>query len=103
MRTKPIFYIAAAILLGFAIMIGPLAIQTGPPTYQPQLDPFPHTRTGDAFEDTFNAAVPSDDREKLYPFYGLGQLSNLLPFTLILLIGLVVATGAYVTFRKRLA
>ncbi len=99
MRTKPIIYIAAAILLGFAIMIGPLAIQTGPPTYQPQLSPFPHTRT----EDTYFNALPSGDREMLWKTYGLDQPSNLLPFSLILLIGLIVATGVYVTFKKRLA
>jgi hypothetical protein len=80
----------------------PLALQTGPPTYQPQLSPFPPTRTGDTFEDTFNGAPSSDDTEKLRSIYGLDQPSNLLPFSLILLIGLVVAAGAYVTFKKRL-
>ena len=98
MKTKPLVYFATAVLLGFAIMMVPLALQTGPPTYQPQLSPFPDTRT----ENTFNGALPSDDTEKLRSIYGLGQPSNLLPFTLILSIGLVVATGAYVTFKKRL-
>jgi len=97
MRTKPIIYFAAAVLLGFAIMMVPLALKTG------QLSPFPYTRTGDTFEDTFNGAPSSDDREKLNLLYGLNQPSNLLPFSLILLIGLVVATGVYVTFKKRLA
>jgi len=99
MKTKPLVYFATAVLLGFAIMMVPLALQTGPPTYQPQLSPFPDTRT----ENTFNGALSSDDTEKLRSIYGLGQPSILLPFTLILLIGLVVATGVYVTFKKRLA
>ena len=99
MRMKPLIYSATAVLLGFAIMIVPLALQTGPPTYQPQLSPFPHTRT----ENTFNGALSSDDTGKSPSFCGLDQLSNLLPFTLILLIGLVAATGVYAAFRKRLA
>jgi len=98
MRTKLTMYFAAAILLGVTIMMAPKAIQTGPPTYQPDLTLFPSART----EDTYNSALSSDDTEKLRFLYGLDQPSNLLPFTLILLIGLVVATGVYVTFKKRL-
>ena len=99
MRKKPMIYFAAAIVLGFAIMMVPLALQTGPPTYKPDLTIFPSARTGD----TYNGALPLEDSNKIRYIYGLNQPLNLLPFTLILLIGLVVATGVYITFKKRLA
>jgi len=99
MRTKSVIYFAAAVLLGFAIMMTPKALQTGPPTYQPDLTLFPSAPA----ENTYGNTLSLDDTGKSRSLYGLSQSSNLLPFTLILLIGLVVATGVYATFRKRLA
>lgn len=99
MRTKSVIYFAAAILLGFTIMMTPKALQTGPPTYQPDLTIFPLAPA----ENTYNGELSSDDAGKARSIYGLSQPSNLLPFTLILLMGLIAATGVYVTFKKRLA
>ncbi len=99
MRTKAITYFAAAILIGFAIMMMPKALQTGPPTYQPDLTLFPKAPA----ENTYGNALSSNDTENMRSVYGLEHPLSLLPFTLILLIGLVAATGVYVSFKKRLA
>jgi len=101
MSKKPIIYFAAAILLGFGIMMLPKALQTGPPTYEPELTPFPSTRT----PETNNYA--GADRMSPYEMkevFGLhAQPSSLLPSGAIVLTGLAVALGVYIILKKRAA
>jgi len=89
-------YAATAILLGFAIMMVPLALRTGPPTYQPQFQP-----------QFMNAPTESGDMKgedsSLQRSFGLArQPSNLLPSSLIFFSGLIVAIGVYAMLKRRI-
>jgi len=101
MSKKPIIYFAAAILLGFGIMMLPKALQTGPPTYEPELTPFPTTRTQESNDYSgANRMSPND----IKAVFGLpAQPSSILPSSAIVLTGLVVAIGVYIVLRERLA
>jgi len=91
---KAVAYTATAVLLGFFIMMGPLALQTGPPTYEPKLEPQLFKAPREIQHDTMG--------EGTYPSYGsLARPSNLLPSGLILLSGLIVAVGVYIILKKR--
>lgn len=93
---KAIVYVAAAVILGFGIMMLPLALETGPPTYQP--DVRPHFTKAPLSEDA-NAQIVGDDLRQLY---GLGEPSNLIPFSLIISAGLIAALSVYVILKRRM-
>ncbi|HKZ94965.1 MAG TPA: hypothetical protein VJ249_10370 [Candidatus Bathyarchaeia archaeon] len=97
MRKKFVAYGAAALLIGFTVMMLPLALETGPPTFEPKLKP------------NFLTNVLKDDesageqRGSTLDTYGLAsQPSNLLPSSLILLAGLIVAFSTYIVFKSQL-
>jgi len=90
---KSMVYIVPAILLGSAIMMLPLALEAGPPTYTPEFFQHPKTNKG---------VIPGEESQMLR-FSGLGkQPSNLLPSSLILFLGLMVALGVYAVFKRRM-
>lgn len=89
MKTKLAAYATAAVLIGFAIMMLPRALETGPPTYDPLA---PRTFTSSEGKDT------NEQRDQLDDTYGL----NMLPLGLILLGGLAAALVAYVFIRRQL-
>lgn len=92
---KTIAYVATAIILGFAVMILPLASNMGSPTYSPQPKP------GYALAGTNNNEASAEERDILQ-LWGLGsQRSNLLPSSLIFLSGFVVALGVYTILKRR--
>lgn len=85
---KTLAYAVTAILLGFAIMQVPLALQTG------QLQPF------------FNAPTEGRDTKAAdISQYNLlaAPPSNLLSSSLILLSGLIAALAAYALLKKRIS
>jgi hypothetical protein len=95
MKTKFAAYAIAAVLIGFAVMMLPLALETGPPTYQPQLQP----SFTNAYPDGKNAG---EQRDQLDNTYGLtSQPSNLTSSSLILLVGLIIAFAAYIIVKKQ--
>lgn len=93
MRKKITVCAITALLMGFAIMMLPLALETGPPTYQPKIP-----------EEYI--LVPNSSNEaqgSTRNLYGLtSQSQNMLPSTLILLTGLVAALIAYIFFKKQM-
>jgi len=95
MKRKIAAYTTAAVLIGFAIMMLPLALETGPPTYDPRQAP-----------STYTSALSeggSEQRNQLDNTYGSASIPyNMLPSGLILLAGLAVALVAYVFLRKQL-
>ena len=94
MKKKIAAYTTAAVLIGFAVMMLPLALETGPPTYDPLA---PSTFTSS------EGKGPNEQRDQLDHMYGLAsQPSNMLPSSLILLAGLAVALMVYVFLRKQL-
>ena len=94
MKIKLAAYATAAVLIGFAVMMLPRALETGPPTYNPLA---PSTFTSSEGKGT------NEQRDQLDNTYGLAsQPSNILPSGLILLAGLVVALVAYAFLRKQL-
>jgi hypothetical protein len=93
MKTRFAAYATAAVLIGFAVMMLPLALETGPPTYQPQLQP----SFTNAYPDGKNAG---EQRDQLYNTYGLTS-SNLTPSSLILIVGLIFAFTAYILVKKQ--
>lgn len=93
---KTLAYVATAMLLGFVIMMLPLALETGPPTYQPRLEPLV------ARSPTEVSNAKSEDSPLLLS-YGLArQPSSLLPSSLILFSGLIAALGAYAILKRRI-
>jgi len=93
---KTMAYAATAILLGFTIMMVPLALRTGPPTYRPDLQP----NLTNAF--TERADMKSEDSSLSRSFGLASQPSNLLPSTLIFFSGLIAAIGVYAMLKKRI-
>jgi len=87
--------IASAILLGFALMMLPLAIETGPPTYIPQPQFTKGSRTvGDE-------TLPQNMfAQQVYGF--VSQPRNILPTSLVFLSGLIVALGVYTLLKRRM-
>jgi len=84
---KTMAYAATAILLGFAIMRLPLALEAGQPTYgaKPQ------------------SLQPQSEESSMMRSYGLGkQPLNLLHSSFIFLSGLVAALGMYAILKKRI-
>jgi hypothetical protein len=93
MRIKFAAYATAAVLIGFAVMMLPLALETGPPTYQPQLQP--------SFTNAYPGGVKAGEQRELYDTYGLTQPYDLTSSSLILLIGLIIAFAAYILVKKQ--
>jgi len=95
---KPLAYVAAAVILGFAIMMLPLAVQLGPSAYQSLLNPlspqFMNAPTESAMKGEDSSALRSNGIAR--------QPANLLPSSLVFLSGLIVALTAYVTIKKRM-
>jgi len=89
---KTLTYFATAVLLGFAVMMLPLALQTGPPTYQPT----PQFMNTPAEDNATKGAGDSEMRS-----YGLGPPSSLLPSSLIFFAGLIISLTAYVVVKRR--
>ena len=89
MQIKLAAYATAAVLIGFAVMMLPLALEKAYPTYQP----YPQSYT-----DTKNAGEQRDQLEKVY---GLTSPSDLTTSSLILIIGLIFAFAAYIIVKKQ--
>ena len=90
MNIKFFAYATAAILIGFAVMMLPLALETGPPTYQPKIQP------------NFAGETTSEQRDQLDAQYGLTSPPyNITSSSLILLIGLIIAFAAYLLVKKQ--
>ena len=88
---KTLAYVTTAILLGLAVMMLPLALENGA---QPQFPP-PGART--------QSTEAKDQNNGMLQSYGLAsQPSNLLPSSLVLLSGLIVAIAAHVILRRRI-
>jgi hypothetical protein len=80
-------YAAAAILIGFAVMMLPLALETGPQTYEPTPQP--------------NFA--GEQRDQIDNQYGLTSPPyNITSSSLILLTGLIIAFTAYILVKRQL-
>jgi hypothetical protein len=89
---KPIPYALTAILIGFAVMMLPLALEAGPPTYTPEFMQPTKTDTG---------TTPSEESRTFW-FSGVGkQPSNLIPSSTIFFSGLILALSVYVILKKR--
>jgi hypothetical protein len=92
MRIKIAAYTIAAILMGFVVMMLPLALKTGPPTYQPRIP-------GEYQWAPNTAGAERDSMQKLY---GLtSSPSIIMPSSLILLTGLATGLIAYIFFKKQ--
>ena len=87
---KALAYVAIALLLGFAVMMLPRTLETQVTMNAPQTGDFAKT-LGVRSEDSSKAAVQAL----------ASQPSNLVPSSLIILSGLIVALVAYVILRKR--
>ena len=99
MNIKIAAYAVTAVLTGFIIMMLPLALETGPPTYEPKLQPLQPN-----FADVHRDGEGADEQQNaIRDLYGLAQPSNLLPSSLILLTGLAVALSAYIILKKQLS
>jgi len=99
MNRKIAAYAITAVLMGLLIMMLPLALETGPPTYEPKLQPLRPN-----FTDAYRDGEGTDEQQNALPaVYGLAQPSNLLPSSLILLTGLAVALSAYIILKKQLS
>jgi len=91
---KALAYTATAILLGFAIMMLPLALKTGPSTYQPKPQFMSTPSEGGDMKGEDNSLARS---------FGLaGQPSNLLSSSLIFFSGLMIALGIYIITKRRI-
>lgn len=96
MKMKLVAYAAAAVLIGFAVMMLPPAIETGPPTYDPRQAP-----------STYLSPPSEGGNEQRYQLdskdgFASQPSSNMLPSGLILIAGLAVALVAYASLRKQL-
>jgi ABC-type dipeptide/oligopeptide/nickel transport system permease component len=83
MKTKLAAYITAAVLMGIAAMMLPLALQTAYPTSQ------------------FSPQSSTDEQQdQLRSAYGLSQPS-ITSSSLILIVGLIFAFAAYIIVKKQ--
>ena len=87
---KTLAYVTTAILLGLAVMMLPLALENGA---QPQFPP-PGART--------QSTEAMNQDNGMLKSYGLTNPSDLLPSSLVLLSGLIVAIAAHVILRRRI-
>jgi len=99
MNRKIVAYAVTAVLTGFLVMMLPLALETGPPTYEPKLQPLQPD-----FTNAYRDSEGTDEQQNaIRDLYGLAQPSNLLHSSLILLTGLAVALSAYIILKKQLS
>jgi len=95
MKIKLAAYATAAVLIGFAVMMLPLALETGPPTYDPRQAP-----------STYLSPLSeggNEQRNQQGDTFGSTSTSyDILPSGLILLAGLAAALVAYASIRKQL-
>jgi len=99
---KALAYAATAILIGFAVMMLPLALKTGPPTYQPELTPqLPPQVSPEFFANTMERDDTKGVDSSSSRSYGFAWQTSILPSTLILLLGLIAALGVYALLKKR--
>jgi hypothetical protein len=82
MKTKLAAYITAAVLMGIAVMMLPLALTTAYPTSQ------------------FSPQGSTDEQDQPRNAYGLSQPA-ITPYSLILIVGLIFAFAAYIIVRKQ--
>jgi len=99
MNIKIAAYAITAVLMGFTIMMLPLALETGPPTYEPKLQPLQPNFAG---ANRYSEGT-DEQQSALTALNGLAQPSNLLPTSLIMLTGLAVALSVYITLKKQLS
>jgi len=93
---KALAYAVTAILIGFAVMMLPLALhkQELTPQLPPQVSPefFANTMERDDTKGVNSSSSRS---------YGFAWQTSILPSTLILLLGLIAALGVYALLKKR--
>jgi hypothetical protein len=94
MNAKFFVYGTAAILIGFAVMMLPLALETGPPTYKPEINPFPQFSSANEGGNG-QRYLNNTDANTLQPY-------SITSSSLILLTGLVIAFTAYILFKRQL-
>jgi len=93
---KALAYVATAVLLGFAVMMLPLALRIGSSAFQFPPSPINPQFGNTPAEDTMKGA----DNSALQ-LYGIAR--QLLPSTLILFSGLIVALAMYFLLKKRMS
>jgi len=92
---KTMVYAATAILLGFAIMMVPFVLRTGPLTFERGAQPNTYL---DEPKQGF-----AEGQDTVSGFSRIGaQPSNLLPSSFVLFSGLIAALGAYVILKRRM-
>jgi len=96
MNKKIALYSLTAVILGFAVMMLPLAIETGPPTYTPQPQ-FPG-----ALRTSGDSMTAEDGGAQSFSQGLFSQPSNLLPTSLVLMSGVIAALGMYIMVHKRM-
>jgi hypothetical protein len=94
MKTKLVAYVTAAVLMGLAVMMLSLALET---TY-PASQPYPQGFT-DVSPDSRNAGEQKDQPENMY---GLTSPFNLTTPTFIFIVGLIFALVAYLIVKKQI-
>jgi hypothetical protein len=92
MNKKFVAYATAAVLIGFAVMMLPLALEATYPTSQ--LYPQGYT---DIYPD---GRYAGEQRDPLDNAYGLTSQPSTTSSSLILLIGLIIAFTAYILVKK---
>ena len=93
MKTRLAAYITAAVLMGFAVMMLPLALETGPPTYNPTQAPTAYINP-----QSESGKDQTDQQDR----YGLpSPSSNAMSSSLILIVGLILAFAAYIIVKKQ--
>jgi hypothetical protein len=93
MKTKLAAYVTAAVLMGLAVMMLPLALETTYPASQ--FSPQSSTNT---YPNSRNAGEQQDQLEHTY---GLTSPSNVTTSTFILIVGLIFALAAYIIVKKQ--
>ncbi len=82
MKTRLAAYITAAVLMGIAVMMLPIALITAYPTSQ------------------FLSPSSTNEQDQQRNAYGFSQPA-ITPFSLILIVGLILAFAAYIIVRKQ--
>ena len=93
MNIKFFAYATTAILIGLTVMMLPLALETGPPTYNPTQAPSAYTSPLSESGD--------EQRNVMDKTGGLASQPPISSSSLILLIGLIIAFAAYLLVKKQ--
>jgi len=86
---KTMGYVATAILLGFVVMMMPLALETGPAGF-----------SNFGWRGEAQGVTGGKDNYFSQPLGISSQPSNILPSSLVFFSGLIVALGVYVILKK---